>query len=153
MKTLIPYFSVDGKGNYPDDYRKFTNMEPVSFQGVDYWLCDYFGSLTLEKGPATYAEYESAQSLITGIRKITVGAFYTRLDDKYVQLLALADTLAGNGDYSLKADLNRIDKLEYLDLDDPKLRPGLFATTVFTEEELDAVFVDGIAQEVPEALK
>jgi len=86
-------------------------------------------------------------------RKITVAAFYARLDGKFAILLALSDTLAGQGNYDLKADLMRIDKSEYVDLDDKRLRPGLEATQQFTSEELDEVFVDALPAEKPEILK
>lgn len=86
-------------------------------------------------------------------RKITVAAFYTRLDSKLPVLLSLSDTLAVSGDYALKADLMRIDKLEYVDLDDEVLRLGLNATQQFNSDELNALFVDGKPREVPEALK
>lgn len=86
-------------------------------------------------------------------RKITVAAFYSRLDSKFPDLLALADSLASQGDYSLKANLMRIDKSEFIDLDDVRLRPGLTATNLFSESELDEIFKDGQADETPEIFK
>ena len=87
------------------------------------------------------------------IRKITVSALYARLADKFPVILAMADTLAVQGDYTLKAQLMRIDKGEFVDLDDPDLKPGLDKTGEFSAEELEAVFVDGTIAEVPEILK
>lgn len=153
MKVLIPHFSLSGASSYPDESKLFSNMEKVSLQGDYYWLCDYSGDKDLETGAHIYSDYAQEQLTKTGFRKITVAAFYTRLDDKLAVLLAMSDSLAASGDYALKANLMRIDKGEFVDLDDERLRPGLEATQQFTSDELDAIFVDGQPSEVPEMLK
>jgi|GEM_PF-4848621 len=86
-------------------------------------------------------------------RKITVAALYLRLGTKLPELLQLADVLANQGDYALKADLMRIDKLEYFDLDEPTAKPNFLATGKFTSNELDVMFRNATFNEVPEALK
>mgnify|MGYP000477624429 CR=1 FL=1 len=88
------------------------------------------------------------------IRNITVAAFYARLDAKLAVLLAIADQLvSASGDYTLKAKLMQLDKSEFANLDDQRLKQGLQDTGQFTETELDALFADGTQDEVPENLK
>jgi hypothetical protein len=88
------------------------------------------------------------------IRNITVSAFYARLDTKLAVLLAIADQLvSANGDYTLKAKLMQLDKSEFANLDDQRLKQGLLDTGQFTETELDDLFSDGTEEEVPEIFK
>ena len=56
-KVLIPYFDIEGKNSYPDSYSLFSDMEKVTFNGADYWLCLYNGLLELETGPDDYAAF------------------------------------------------------------------------------------------------
>jgi hypothetical protein len=89
-------------------------------------------------------------------RIITVAALYLRLKgigNKLPKLLAISDALAAQGNYELKAELMRIDKLEYFNLDDEAARPNFLETGQFTSDELDLLFVDGSIDEVPEAKK
>jgi len=61
MKTiLIPNFEINGLGSYPDDAKLFANMQRVTFQGVQYWLCEYAGDKHLETGPHTYVDYKAS---------------------------------------------------------------------------------------------
>lgn len=106
--------------------------------------------MTIKKAKS-YVQISSLSS--EPIRKITVAALYTRLSDKFPVILSLADAATAQGDYSLKAELMKLDKAEYADLDNKELKAGFKATGQFTDEELDAVFVDGQPHEVPEALK
>lgn len=55
--ALIPYFTINGKGSYPDDSALFRDMKTVEFEGVMYWLCLYSGKLNLETGDKKYSDY------------------------------------------------------------------------------------------------
>lgn len=90
---------------------------------------------------------------ILQITQITVLAYYERLGDKFPEILAMADAAAAQGDYSLKAEMMKLDKAEFVDLKNEKLKSGIQATGKFTPEELDEVYRDGEPHEVPESHK
>jgi len=78
MKILIPFFPVIGANSYPDKGANFSNMEKVSFNGADYWLCDYHGNLPLA-GVVSYNEYEA--SLVSELISINIDNVSNTLPD------------------------------------------------------------------------
>lgn len=86
-------------------------------------------------------------------RQITEVSFYVRLGDKLPVLLKLNADLKAGGDYSLDAEVLKMRASEYINLDDPILRPTLESLTIFSVDELDTLFADGLFHEIPENLK
>lgn len=56
--VLIPEFPINGLTSYPDDASLFKSIEPLTFKGESYYLCDYQGDLNLETGPSVFSDYE-----------------------------------------------------------------------------------------------
>jgi hypothetical protein len=56
---LIPYFEINGTISYPENYTRFNSAKRVTYKDVDYYLCEYTGSnsVQLESGVSTYANY------------------------------------------------------------------------------------------------
>lgn len=142
----------------PDASSTFKNQDVVDHQGKRYLFAEYTGSKELVSDfsvedylLSVSVERDKANKVV--YRIITVAALYKRLGDKLPLLLSISDTLAAEGNYDLKAELMRIDKLEYFNLDDETARPSFLATGQFTTDELDLLFVNGSIDEVPEAQK
>ena len=146
----IYYAVLDGT----DEVRSVVEFDSLFFDSNYFKIIDAsVASVGQMYNRVTEVFYDKPAPVLAPLRKITVGAFYDRLDTKLDTLLEMADNLAVQGDYSLKGQLMRLDKREFIDLDDQRLRPGFAATGEFTNEELDLLFVDGTYEEVPEILK
>ena len=81
MKILIPHFEITSDSSFPDYYKLFHQMTEVTFNSVDYWLCEYTGAMDLETGADNYASYSAwvdTQPKVTGIRVITKRSFMQR---------------------------------------------------------------------------
>jgi hypothetical protein len=109
MKILIPYFNVNGKSSYPDDYRLFGSIEKRVIDNVDYFLCEYNGNKNLETGAINYSEYQ--QSLVKPVLSLTniaitsaqlVGSIYWVSENT---LMAITGEVAlPNGEYMVMAE-------------------------------------------------
>lgn len=86
------------------------------------------------------------------IRKITVRAFWQRVTAvKYAELIGLSKE-----DNLLAAQISMINGAEFVDLDDQELVSAfhdLKEMGVFTDEDEQIIFADGIKSEVPINLK
>lgn len=138
MNKLIPFFDVRGKASYPDSYKHFTKMEKVSFNGADYWLCQYTGLRDLETGVDTYEDYISVN---TGIRVIGVRAFFERMPK------AARKKIRKSTDEDVQDVIGGMDYLNYVDLDSPittRDLATLVTKNMLTQEVVDTkMIVDG----------
>jgi hypothetical protein len=124
-------------------------MEPVDGDTV---------KLTYEDGSISTMVFVSntVSQNITPIRIITVAAFMDRLDlgGKLNTIYEMVDAgrQATPPNYDLFKVMENIKRREYINLDDPRIRPTLEAIGLYTTAELDSIFVDGTVDEEPEIL-
>lgn len=90
------------------------------------------------------------------IRVITVAAFMDRMDasGKLATIYQMIDQgrQGDPPDYTLFTAMENLKRREYINLDDPRLPLQIQAIGIYTQEEIDAIFVDGVASEEPETI-
>lgn len=141
-KMLIDRWVVNGKSSYPDDYKLFKGLEPVEWNGNEYFYTDYSGQLNLETGDT--AAYEASLAVKTGIRIIGVRSFVERIAAIDKAILKSIRKSA-NEDVQLVMDgLNYYST--YVDLDHPITQRDLntlVAAGELTQAQADSLLVDG----------
>lgn len=137
--------------------REIVSVTNLTNPGVDPVDGDM---VRIEYSDGTSAErvYNSVEQVIpeTPIRVITVAAFLDRMDlgiGKLAELYSMIDAGRNAGDYTLFSAMENLKRREYIDMDDPRLRPQLEAIPgLYTSEQLDTIFVDGTQDEEPETV-
>jgi len=144
---LMPWFELNGTDSYPDDYRKFRDLELVTFNDTEYYTCGYSGDLELETGGHTYADYQAwldSQPPITGIRNITKRSFMQRIDQRdRILIRKSTDDIV----IDIREDLSMASNVD-LDLQVTQDSVAYLASELLLEHtDIDLLLADGSAEE------